>query len=131
MPCVNPAAQGKVYPDVEFDLEPSLVRGFAALFGDPGPVPPTILTAAEFAVIPAIVGDTELGIDFTRVVHGSQEYEYRRPLVVGERLLARARLASIRRRGGADLLTIETELVDRGGMVAAVCRSLMIERGAP
>lgn len=131
MPRVNPAAQGKTYPDVAFELDAKLIRGFAELFGDPARIPPTVLTAAEFAVIPAIVGDPELGLDFTRVVHGSQEYEYRRPLAVGEQFVARARLASIRLRGDTGFLTIETELVGEDGSVAAVGRSLMIERGVP
>jgi acyl dehydratase len=126
---VNPAAQGRTYPDLGFDLDQTRVGGFAELFGDPAAIPPTVLTAAEFAVIPAIVGDPELGLDFSRVVHGSQEYEYRRPLTVGERLVARARLASIRQRGDTGFLTIETELIGQDGAVAAVCRSLMIERG--
>jgi hypothetical protein len=128
---VNPAAQGKTYPDVPFDLDATRIRGFADLFGDPTSIPPTVLTAAEFAVIPTIVGDPDLGLDFTRVVHGSQEYEYLRTLAPGERLLARARLASIRQRGDTGFLTIETELVGQDGSTAAICRSLMIERGAP
>ena len=131
MPRVDAAAQGKTYPDVAFELDPARLRGFAELFGDPASIPPTVLTAAEFAVIPSIVGDPDLGLDFTRVVHGSQEYEYRRPLRVGERLLARARLASIRQRGDTGFLTIETELIAQDGSTAAVCRSVMIERAAP
>jgi acyl dehydratase len=127
---VNPAAEGKTYPDVPFELDPDHVARFGALFDDPTAVPPTVLTAAEFAVIPSIVGDPELGLDFARVVHGSQEYVFRRPLAVGERLRARTRLASIRLRGGAGFLTIETELLDDDDGVAAVARSLMIERDA-
>jgi acyl dehydratase len=126
---MNPAAEGKRYPEVAFDVDPERARGFAELFGDPSPVPPTLFTAAEFAVIPTIVGDPELDLDFRRVVHGSQEYEYRRSLRPGERLRARARLASIRQRGDAGFLVIETELVGQDGEVAALGRSLMIERG--
>jgi hypothetical protein len=128
VPRVNPAAQGTTYPDVVFELDGARVRGFAELFGDPAAIPPTVLTAAEFVVIPTIVADPDLGLDFTRVVHGSQDYEYRRPLTVGERLVVRARLASIRQRGDTGFLTIETELLGDDGSVAALCRSLMIER---
>jgi acyl dehydratase len=119
-----------VYPDVAFDLDAGISQGFADLFGDPATIPPTVLTAAEFAVIPTIVTDPGVGLDFSRVVHGSQEYEYRRPLVVGERLTARARLSSIRQRGDTGFLMIETELRDPDGTIVAVCRSLMIERAS-
>lgn len=125
---MNPAAEGKTYPEVAFEIGADLSRGFASLFDDPVRVPPTLPTAAEFALIPTIVADTELGLDLTRVVHGSQEYRYLRPLIVGERLTARARLASIRRRGATGFLTIETELRGDDGAVAVVARSTLIER---
>ena len=41
-------------------------------------MPPTFLTAAEFTVLPTIVADPRLDVDFTRVVHGSQEYTFAR-----------------------------------------------------
>jgi acyl dehydratase len=83
---------------------------------------------AEFAVVPAIVTDPELALDFTRVVHGDQEYEHRRPLRIGETLTVRSTITSIRQKGGLAFLTIETELVGDDGNVAAIGRSTMIER---
>jgi N-terminal half of MaoC dehydratase len=127
---VNVEAEGKVYPSVAFDVTQELVDGFATLFGDRAPVPATLVTAAEFSVIPTIIGDGELGLDFTRVVHGSQAYEYRRPLRVGERLTVTTRLASVKRRGGMGFVTIETELTGGDGELAATARSTMIEREA-
>ena len=59
-------------------------------------VPPTFVTAAEFTVFPQVMGDPNLGLDFTRVVHGSQEYVYERPLREGETLAVRARIDAIR-----------------------------------
>ncbi len=128
VPRVNPEAEGKTYPDVEFEVDRDRARGMASLFGDPAAIPPTLMTAAEFTVIPTIVGDPELDLDFTRVVHGSQEYEYVRPLVIGERVTVRTRLASVRQRGDTGFLVIETQLLAADGSVAAVGRSLMIER---
>jgi acyl dehydratase len=128
---VNTAAEGKVYPEVDFVVDADRARGFASLFGDPGPIPPTLVTAAEFSVIPTIVGDPDLDLDFAKVLHGSQEYEYVRPLEVGERLTARSRLASIRQRASAGFLTIETELLGEDGSVAVIARSMLIEREAP
>jgi hypothetical protein len=125
---MNPAMEGKTYPDVAFEVDAARAGGFASLFGDPSAVPPTLMTAAEFSVIPTIVGDPELDLDFARVVHGSQEYEYARPLAVGEPLTVRARLASIRQRGDTGFLVIETQLLAEDGSIAAVGRSLMIER---
>jgi len=124
---MDAAAEGTVYPDVTFTVDPSRVAAFRAVFGLDDGVPPTFVTAAEFTVLPQILSDPKLGVDFTRIVHGSQEYVFHRELREGETLIARARIASIRQKGGTGFLTIETELRDDDGVVC-VARSQMIER---
>lgn len=127
---VNPAAEGKTYGPVAFEIEEERVRAFANLFGGPPGVPPTFLTAAEFSIYPEIVGDAELGLDFRRVVHAGQEYELHRPLRVGEVLQVEAQVVSIRRKGGSGFLTVEMRMAGEDGAVVAVARSTMIERGS-
>jgi len=127
---VNAAVEGKRYPEVAFVVDHARVEAFRAVFpDDAGGVPPTFLTVAEFSLFPTIVADPELDLDFSRVLHGDQEYGWERPIAVGESLVARARIASIRHRGAIGFLTIETEIVDREGRLVARCRSTMIERG--
>ena len=125
---VNQTAEGKTYEPVAFDISEERVRAFHDLFGGPPGVPPTFLTAAEFAVLPHVIGDPELALDFRKVVHGSQEYEFHRPLQVGETLMVQARIASIRQKGGNGFLVIEMRLNGIAGEVVAVARSTMIER---
>jgi acyl dehydratase len=125
---MEPAASGKTYPDVSFHVDPQRVAAFRELFGLREGVPPTFVTAAEFEIFPTIVSDPELALDLTRVVHGSQEYVFHRQLVAGETVIVRARLESIRVRGGTAFLTIVTELVGSDGDLAVTARSLMIER---
>ena len=127
---MNPAAERKLYPEIAFRVEPQRVASFRSIFGIDRGVPPTFVTAAEFAVMPRIVEDPELGLDFTRVLHASQEYELHRPLREGESLSVRARIDSIRQRGATGFLTIMMELVDDEGVVVCTARSMMVERGA-
>ncbi|MGH2594768.1 MAG: FAS1-like dehydratase domain-containing protein [Actinomycetota bacterium] len=127
---MDPAAEGKVYGPVAIELDEERVRAFRELFGGPEGVPPTFLTAAEFALLPQILGDPELGIDIGRVVHGTQEYELYRPLRIGEVLRVDARIDSIRHKGGNGFLSIEMAMRGRDDLPAAVTRSTMIERGA-
>jgi acyl dehydratase len=127
---MDPAASGKVYPDVAFHVDPERVAAFRALFGLEDGVPPTFATAAEFAVFPTIVSDPEVALDLTRVVHVSQDYLFHRQLVAGETVVVRSRIESIRVRGGSGFMTLVTELVATDGGVAVTARSLMIERPA-
>jgi len=78
----------------------------------------------------AFAGDPELGLDFTRVVHAEQEYEWRRPLRVGETLTVRAHIASIRQKAGTGFLTIRSELFGADGDVAVLAWATLIERSA-
>jgi acyl dehydratase len=125
---VNPVAEGTTYEPVTFEITEERVRAFRELFGAQPGVPPTILTAAEFSLFPRVIGDPRLDLDFRRVVHGSQAYEYRRPLEVGETLTVEARIASIRQKGDNGFLTVEMTMTGADGAVVAIARSTMIER---
>jgi hypothetical protein len=125
---MNPAAEGRVYPDVLFVVDPARVAAFREVFGVDAGVPPTFVTAAEFTVFPRVIGDPNLGLDFTRVLHGSQEYAYERPLVEGETLSVRARIESIRQKGATGFLTVVMELRDDDGQLVCTARSQMVER---
>lgn len=124
---MNAAAQGTVYPDVSFTVDPARVATFREVFGIRHGVPPTFVTAAEFSVLPTIMADPALNVDVSRIVHGTQEYLFERPLREGETLVARARIASIKHKGGTGFLTIETELRDADGVVC-IARAQLIER---
>jgi acyl dehydratase len=127
---MNAAAAGKVYPDAPFTVDPDRVAAFRAVFDEPSGVPSTFVTAAEFTVIPNIVADPDLGLDFSRVLHGNQEFEFRRPLEEGETLTIRTRIESIRDMGGNGFLLLVTSLVEPGGDVVCTARSTLIERAA-
>lgn len=125
---MNAEVAGKVYPDAPFTVDPGRVAAFRAVFDEPSGVPPTFVTAAEFTVIPEIVGDPELGLDFSRVLHGNQEYEFLRPLEEGETLVIRSRIESIREMGGNGFLVLVTDLVEPDGKAVCTARSTLIER---
>jgi hypothetical protein len=125
---MNSAAAGKTYPESSFTLDPARVESFRAVFGEATGVPVTFATAAEFTVIPEVVADPEVGIDFTRVLHGGQEYSFERPLREGETLTIRSRIESIKEFGGNALLVLVTELVGADGHVVCTARSTLIER---
>jgi acyl dehydratase len=127
---MDPAAQGIVYPDAPFSVDPARVDAFRRAVGqtDRG-VPPTFLTAATFTVFPQVIGDPRLALDITRVVHGTEEHDFVRPLVEGETLTIHTRIESIKVRGGTGFMTVLIELADADDALVATARSMMIERG--
>jgi hypothetical protein len=131
MRAMNVSLEGRSYPEKRFVVDGARVEAFRRAVGGTGAeVPVTFVTAAEFAAFPAIVGDPELALDFSRVVHADQEFVFERPLRVGETLTVRSRIAQARAKGGQAFLTIETQLFDETDAVVVTARATMLERGA-
>ncbi len=127
---MNISLEGKSYSQTRFVVDERHVERFRRAVGGSGiAVPVTFVTAAEFSSFPEIVGDPELALDFARVVHADQEYDFTRPLCVGETLTARSRIAQARSKGGQSFLTIETQLLDEDAVVVVTARATMLERG--
>ncbi len=93
-----------------------------ALGSDPADgVPPTY--AAVYALgttFPQLLADEEAAVDMANLLHAEQEFEWERHPVVGETVIARARVASDVERRGVRMLTLETHVTASGG---ALCRS--------
>ena len=143
---LNQSLKGKEYDQVSFAVERDLVTQFAKAIGEDDPVfldaqaakaagfpdqiaPPTFPTTLQIRTSGAAVLDPELGLDYTRVVHGEQQFEIRRPLVVGDQLTATPRIADIYSKGPNEFLVIEAEIVDDKGETVCVSRSTLLSRG--
>jgi hypothetical protein len=128
---------GKEYGEVEFTVERDRIVQFADAIGDGDPryrsedpiAPPTFPTVMQIATGGQVVLDPELGLDYSRVVHGEQEYVIERPLRAGDRLTATPRIADIYAKGPNEFLVTETIVRDEGGEVVVTGISTLISRG--
>jgi acyl dehydratase len=127
---VNAALVGKTYPRVAFHVDGPRVRAFAAAVGHPGgSVPPTFVTAPELASgLAHALADDELGLELSRVLHGEQEYEWLREIVVGDTVTAETTIEEIRSKRGLGFVTLRTDLRDEAGEIVVVGRSTLILR---
>ena len=128
---------GREYGPVEFDVERDRIVQFADAIGDDDeryrtdvPIaPPTFPTVLQIATGGQIVLDPELGLDYSRVVHGEQEYVIERPLRAGDHLVATPRIADIYSKGPNEFLVTETVIRDANGDVVVTGLSTLISRG--
>jgi acyl dehydratase len=144
---LNTALIGKEYDKVDFTVERDKVNQFAAAIGEDDPIyrsaeaaqaagfaeqvaPPTFITVIQLMTSGQIVLDQELGLDYSRVVHGVQHYHYERPLVVGDHIIATPRLANIETKKSNEFLTVESVVHDaESGDLLLTTRSTLISRG--
>ena len=115
---------GKVYPAVGVEVDGERAARFARAIGaDPeAGIPPTFAAVyALGATAPQLFGDPEAGVDFGRLLHAEQEFEFDRHPVAGEALTATGRVLSDIERRGARFIQFETAVADGAG--SPVCRS--------
>jgi acyl dehydratase len=143
---LNHALKGKEYQPVSFTVERERVTRFAEAIGEEDPIyrdaeaarasgfpeqvaPPTFATVLQIMTSGQAVVDPDLGLDYSRVVHGAQEYEWRRPIVVGDVLRATPRIADIYAKKSNEFLVTEADIRDASGETVVVSRSTLISRG--
>ncbi len=143
---LNQSLKGKTYQELTFEVERDRVTQFSLAVGEDDPrfledgaaraegfpeqlAFPTFPTTVGILASAQVVTDPELGLDYTRVVHGEQEFEWQRPLVVGDVLKSSPRIADIYVKGPNEFLVIEAEITDADGGVVCVARSTLLSRG--
>jgi acyl dehydratase len=145
---VNRDFVGREYPAPDtYEVGRELVRRFADAVGDPDPAcrdveaarakghpdlvaPPTFLTVLNFRFAASgPVADPELGLDYSRVVHGEQAFELHRPVHAGDVLSSVQRVEDVRDAGSNELIRTVTEVRDGSGALVATLRSTIVSRG--
>ena len=119
------------YGPVEFTLDGEHVAAFARALGtDPERgVPPTY--AAVYALgttAPKLFADPEAKVDYSRLVHAEQEFEWERHPEVGETLSAVGTVTSDSERRGMRFIGFETECSDAGGRLLCRSKALFVIR---
>jgi acyl dehydratase len=93
------------------------------------PAVPTFAVVLSLRAGQVVYGDPHLGLDYSRVVHGEQEFVYHRPIRAGDRLLASGKVAAAAAKGRHELLTITTRITTEAGEPVCQATSLLISRG--
>lgn len=144
---VNEDFVGRTYPPSgPYAVDAPLIAAFAAAVGATDPVhtdpeaaraagypdviaPPTMAVRFEQASSRAYVADPEAGIDFSRVVHGEQQFVHHRPITAGDEITGTVTVDSVRSAGGHAMVSVRTELASTTGDPIATVRSTIVVRG--
>ena len=144
---IDAAHAGRTYPPTApYQVGIEKIREFATAIGDPNPAyrdtaaaralghpdviaPPTFAFALTFAASRQIIEDPELGIDYSRVVHGEQRFVATRPVQAGDLLTTTVSIDSIRSAGGHDMLTTRSEVDTTDGEHVVTAYSTLVVRG--
>ncbi len=144
---LNPAFIGRTFaPSAPYEVGREHIREFAAAIGDINPAyydvavaralghpdviaPPTFLTVIGFRRPNAAITDPDLGLDYSRLVHGEQRFAHHRPVVAGDRLVSTSTITDIRIAGRNELLTITSEITTESGEPVSTVTNVVVIRG--
>ena len=111
--------------DAEYhDPEAARALGYADVVA-----PPTFPIVVTMAANGQIMRDPELGMDYTRVVHGDQKFSYVRPIVAGDTLVCVSTVEDITQRGGHDFITTRADVTTDDGEPLLTAWMKLVQRG--
>ncbi len=138
---------GRESEPVVHEVEKGAIRHFAEALGDPNPIYvdegaaraagyPSLVAPPTFPVALASNERFRHSLDLgTRsILHGEQQFEYVRPVVAGDRITVRSKVADVQERAGAsgpmDVIVIEDEGRDDRNELVFRTRAMLILRRA-
>ena len=145
---LNRDAIGRTYAaEGEFEVSREHIRRFADAIGDPNPAyrdreaaralgypdvvaPPTFLTTIGLSLRgPNPIADPDVGVDYSRVVHGEQRFVHHRPVHPGDVLTGTTTITDIRAVGGNEILSLEMEIRTTAGELVCTSYNVVVSRG--
>src|SRR3954453_21651320 len=144
---IDPSFAGRSYPATPpYEVGVEKIREFADAIGDANPAyhdrdaaralghpdviaPPTFPFVLTFRASRVVTDDPELGIDYSRVVHGEQRFTYSRPVIAGDTLTVTVTIDAIRSAGGHDMVSSRSEVDTVDGEHVVTAYSTLVVRG--
>lgn len=141
------ALVGRSYPpSAVYEVGRAKIAEFATAVGADDPVHrdpeaaraaghPDVIAPPTFAIVVSleaafiVLSDDEVGLDYSRVVHGDQKFTHHRPIRAGDRLVATTTIDAVRSAAGNDLLTTRVELATEDGEQVCTATSMLVARG--
>lgn len=138
---------GRQYPPAPpYEVSREKIREFAVAIGDENPLylerlaaqgagyrdviaPPTFAIVYSMGLSNQAIYDPELGLDYSKVVHGSQRFRYSRPIEAGQTLFGVLHIDDIKSAAGNDMLTTRAEISTAEGDHVCTAVGLLVARG--
>ncbi|MPR00157.1 MaoC family dehydratase [Modestobacter sp. I12A-02628] len=139
---------GRSYPpSAVYEVGREKIAEFATAIGDPDPAyrdqaaaralghpdviaPPTFAIVVTMGAGSVVLDDPDVGIDYSRVVHGEQRFTHHRPIRAGDRLVCTATIDAVRSVAGNDMLTTRVDVSTDDGEPVCTATSMLVGRGA-
>jgi acyl dehydratase len=142
----NLDAIGTTYPPTTYAVGREKIREYAFAVGESNPLyldveaaraagyddvvaPPMFAVVFSMPAVAQGMFDPDVGIDFSRLVHAGQEFEWGPLVTAGDEITTTAEVSDISERGGRGHFVFESTSVNQRGETVCVGRWTNIVRG--
>ena len=127
---INPGSVGRTFKGVEqVTVTQSQINAFSAVIGetDTSVAPPTFSIRISLSQYESILTQPEIGVDWTRLVHGDQKFEIFTPVKAGDEFFCTATIESYRVAAGNEIVSVRSDL-HKGSELAVSAWSTLVVR---
>ena len=126
---LNPDSVGRTFVGSEkITISQSDIDAFCALIGesDGTSAPPTFPIRITLSQSQEILSAPEIGLDWTRLVHGDQKFDIKRPLRAGDVVTCSSTIESYRIAAGNEIVLVRSDLSTESELVISTWSTLVV-----
>ncbi len=126
---LNPDSIGRTFFGAELvTVTAEEIADFAAVLGesDLSVAPPTFSIRITLEQSQGILSDPNIGLDWSRVVHGDQKFEIFRPIVAGDIFRCSSTIENFKSVAGNEIVTVRSDLHSGEELVLSSWSTLVV-----
>lgn len=126
---LNPDSVGRTFEGAELvTVTQSEIDAFCAVISESNTsvAPPTFAIRITLNQFQEILSNPEIGLDWSRVVHGDQRFEIKRPIVAGDLLKCSSTIESYKASSGNEFVTVRSDLYSASDLVVSTWSTLVV-----
>ena len=124
---LNPDLVGRTFTSADsVTVTKEAIQKFAEVIGETNFdfAPPTFAISITLEKSHSLL--QESGLDWTRVVHGDQRFEIKRPIVAGDVFQCSSTIESARNMAGNEIVSVRSDLISASEVVVSTWSTLVV-----
>ncbi len=126
---LNPDSVGRTFEGAELvTVSQSEINSFCAVLSESNTTvaPPTFSIRITLEQSQEILSSPEIGLDWSRVVHGDQRFDINRPIVAGDSFKCSSTIESYKISSGNEIVSVRSDLHSNNDLVVSTWPTLVV-----
>ncbi len=126
---LNPDSVGRTFNGAEtVTVSQSQIDSFASVLGETNTdlAPPTFSIRITLDQMQKILSSSEVNLDWSRLVHGDQKFDIKRPIKAGDSFTCSSTIESYKVAAGNEIVTVRGDLFSGSELVVSTWSTLVV-----